>query len=446
MASAAASPSAWPPAGRRAGVEQVEQGPAELAARPERLRRVGIGEGEPGPTAGEPTQASCQRRVGSAALGEDSLDVPRTDRPETDAGAARPDRREEPGLVVGAEDDRDPGRRLLERLEQRAPARPRSSMGGLDDRDPGAALERQQGKVGDKVADAAELGASWPPITTWPPGPSGREAMEVGVVADARPAGSRDTRGTAARPHRRPCTAGPPRGPAASVVLPTPPGPLSRIGVRRRRHGAWPRSRRAPVMAPGPGAAPSAGVRRRRACASCAASARPRPLRRVAVGRVRVDRLAGRSGVFGAAVRRCGVGRLGTRASTPASRGLGRLGGSGASARPSPWSAPAAFAGVLRVARAETSVRRFGAAGGRGVGVAGDAASATADSGTRCRGGLAARAGLEAGPRARAGPRSTPRTRASAAPVARAGVDRSGAPRSYDRSSRGAVVRPLTSG
>src|SRR5262245_51198753 len=77
-------------------------------------------------------------------------------RPEPDPLAARADRRQQPPLAVSAEDDRDAGRRLLERLEQRGLGVLVHPVGAVDDGDAPAALHRHQGQLRDQVADTAE--------------------------------------------------------------------------------------------------------------------------------------------------------------------------------------------------------------------------------------------------------------------------------------------------
>ena len=72
------------------------------------------------------------------------------DRPEPDPRAARPDRRQQAVLVVGAQDDRDAGRWLLERLEQRGLGVLVHPMRRFDDRHARAALERQQHELADR--------------------------------------------------------------------------------------------------------------------------------------------------------------------------------------------------------------------------------------------------------------------------------------------------------
>ena len=81
-------------------------------------------------------------------VGQDRLDVAGADRPEAEPGTARADGRQEPLLGIGAQDDRHPGRRLLEGLEQGRLGVLVHPVRGLDDRDPGAALHRQQRQVG----------------------------------------------------------------------------------------------------------------------------------------------------------------------------------------------------------------------------------------------------------------------------------------------------------
>ena len=96
-----------------------------------------------------------ERRVGDAVLVEDGLDVAGADGPQAEAGAARPDRREERLFGIGAQDQRHPGRRLLEGLEQGRLRVLVHAVGRLDDGDPCPALDRQQRQLADEVADPA---------------------------------------------------------------------------------------------------------------------------------------------------------------------------------------------------------------------------------------------------------------------------------------------------
>ena len=94
----------------------------------------------------------------------------------------RADRGQEAGLVIGAEHDRDAGRWLLERLEERGLCVLVHAMRRFHDRDASAALERQQGEVRDQVADAPVVGAR-ATDDDLPAGPLRRKAMQVRVVA-----------------------------------------------------------------------------------------------------------------------------------------------------------------------------------------------------------------------------------------------------------------------
>ena len=125
-----------------------------------------------------------------------------------------------------------PGRRLLERLEQGRLGVLVHAVGTLDDRDPGAALDRQQGQVGDEVADAPDLGAGAADddlATRARParagaGRGGRRARRAGT-----PGRSRHGRAAASSAvHSRPAARS-----SASVVLPTPAGPTSRTACGR---------------------------------------------------------------------------------------------------------------------------------------------------------------------------------------------------------------------
>ena len=200
------------------------------------------------------------------------------DRPEPDPGAPRPDRRQEPCLVVGTQDDRDAGRWLLEGLEQRRlrvlvhpvcrftiatrapPSRGSNARSAIRSRTP-------------------RWVAPDPPMTIWPPGPSGANRCRSGwspCSTSRQPRHDRHGRaaGSAA------CTTARPPGPArASSCRPR----LARSAGSRAAAplGPWPRSRRVPVRGHASGHRPRRRVRRRRACGSSGASGRPwKPLPR----------------------------------------------------------------------------------------------------------------------------------------------------------------------
>ena len=89
----------------------------------------------------------CSSRIASISR------VP--DGPEAQTGAARPDRGEQGLLGISAQDERHPGRWLLEGLEQGRLRVLVHAVGRFDDGDPGPALDRQQGQLADEVADPA---------------------------------------------------------------------------------------------------------------------------------------------------------------------------------------------------------------------------------------------------------------------------------------------------
>ena len=150
-----------------------------------------VGHRQPRPPARQPAEPRRGRRVDQPVVGEDGLDVPRAHQPEAEAEAARPDRRQEPCLLVGAQHDRDAGRRLLERLEQRRLGVLVHPVGDLDDRHARATLDRHERQVREEVLHApiARVGAADHDLAAW----SGRpETVDVGMRAvidqPARPA------------------------------------------------------------------------------------------------------------------------------------------------------------------------------------------------------------------------------------------------------------------
>jgi hypothetical protein len=143
----------------------------------------------PGPAVGDPGETGGGRGIRHPPGGEDGFDVPDPERPQPDARAARPDRWQEALLVVGAEEDRRAGRRLLERLEQGRLGVLRHPVRRLDDRDARAALDGEQGEVAHEIADPSLAAPTDrdPPTRT-----GGCQPVEVGMVAvadhPARPA------------------------------------------------------------------------------------------------------------------------------------------------------------------------------------------------------------------------------------------------------------------
>ena len=125
-------------------------------------------------------------------VGQDGLDVARPDKTESDPETARPDRREEPALGVGAQDDRHARRRFLERLQKSGLGILIHPVGTLDDRDAGAAFDRHQLELADQVLDAPvpRVGSTDDDL---PAGTDRPEPMDIGMPAAldeaARPAG-----------------------------------------------------------------------------------------------------------------------------------------------------------------------------------------------------------------------------------------------------------------
>ena len=98
----------------------------------------------------------AERGVGHPMLGQDRLDVADADRPESQSSAARSDRRQERLLGVRAEDERHPGGRLLQGLEQGRLGVLVHALGRLDDGHPCPALDGQQRQVGDEITDPTD--------------------------------------------------------------------------------------------------------------------------------------------------------------------------------------------------------------------------------------------------------------------------------------------------
>jgi hypothetical protein len=126
-------------------------------------------------------------------IGQDRLDVTRPDETEPDAKTTRTDGRQKASLLIGAEQDRDARRRLLERLEQgrlRVLVHP---VRTLDDRDTRPALDRHEQQLADQILDTPVPGF-WSTDDHLTTRPGGAEPVEVGVAAvldePARPARS----------------------------------------------------------------------------------------------------------------------------------------------------------------------------------------------------------------------------------------------------------------
>ncbi len=94
----------------------------------------------------------------------------------------RPNRGQEAGFVIRTEHDRDSGRWLLERLEERGLCVLVHAMRRFHDRDASAALERQQREVRDQVAHAT-VGGARATDDDLPAGTLRRKPMQVRVVA-----------------------------------------------------------------------------------------------------------------------------------------------------------------------------------------------------------------------------------------------------------------------
>jgi hypothetical protein len=85
------------------------------------------------------------------------FDLPPTDRAQSNPNAARSNGRQQAFLLVGAEHNRDPGRRLLEHLEEGVLGVVVESIGLLDDDDPRPAFDGEQRQLADQMPDRARL-------------------------------------------------------------------------------------------------------------------------------------------------------------------------------------------------------------------------------------------------------------------------------------------------
>ena len=280
--------------------------------------------------------------------------------------AARADGRQQPRLLVGAQHDRHPARRLLERLEQRRLGVLVHPVGALDDRDPGTALDRHQRELRDQVTDAPVpgLGSADDDLAAGPAGPSRWRSGWPPRSTSRQPG----TPGTAGR-RARPCTAARPRGRArASSCRPRPGRRAGRRGAPaprimaadRAERGRCPRVR-APSMArrsggrrPVPSLAGRAPLRRG------GRGVVPRRPRRCALAAAGLRVARGLAGAFAA-----------RRSSRDRSRAVGPAHRSAACARPRPArprrlpTSPAASPPTPTGFAAVAAVLRVGAALGR---------------------------------------------------------------------------------
>ena len=172
-----------------------------------------------------PAEPRRGRWIGESLVAQDLFDIARTDESEPDPRAAGSDRRQEARLAVGAQDDRDPRRRLLERLQKGGLGILVHPLGAFDDRDARRRPRPASGRARDQVADAPEP-RTRPTDHDLPAGPGRLESVHVGMAAVL------DEPARAARRHGRIDTSAVHRRPAArssaSVVLPTPSGPTTR--------------------------------------------------------------------------------------------------------------------------------------------------------------------------------------------------------------------------
>ena len=193
--------------------QQVEQrsGRSRRAPRPRRARGRACG-----PAPGRPAAIRASRAASGGSASRRRRGSPRSrgsaTGPSRIRAAARADRRQEAVLVVGAEDDRDAGGRLLERLEERGLGVVGQAVGPLDDRD-ARRRPRRAAARGRERGDGPSRppGRSRVPIRIWSPGTRRREAMDVRVAAalDEPAAAAGAARPCARGPGRR--TAGRPR-------------------------------------------------------------------------------------------------------------------------------------------------------------------------------------------------------------------------------------------
>ena len=168
---------------RTSGTKHVEDATGDLAAQPFRIGRSSVRQRQPGPAVGEARQAGRSRRIRGAQLPKPALDLTPTDRPQTDPNAARSNRRQQAFLVVGAENDGDSRGRLLEQFEERVLGVVVQPVGGLYDGHAGAALYWQKGEFRDQAPDGPGLGVGGTADPHLASGASGREPVEIRVVA-----------------------------------------------------------------------------------------------------------------------------------------------------------------------------------------------------------------------------------------------------------------------
>ena len=182
--------------------EHVQQAAGNLAAQAFRVGGSGVRESETGPPAGEPGQPGGSGRVGRSRLAEPEFDLADAHGAQANPDATRPNRRQQALIVVGAEDDRDPRRRLFEQLEERVLGIVVEAMGLLDDRDSSPSLDGKERQLADQVTHRARFGIRGRADANLPAGPFGRKTVQVRVIAGARPGGNPGRLGTGALPGR----------------------------------------------------------------------------------------------------------------------------------------------------------------------------------------------------------------------------------------------------
>ena len=137
----------------------------------------------PGRPAGQARESGGGWWVGQPCVGEDRLDLADRDGPEPEPDAAGSDGRQELILLVGAQDDRHPGGRLLEGLEERRLGVLVQAVRLFDQRDTCATLDGQQGEVRDQPPDGPGLGFVARPDPDLVARTRRNEPMEIGVAA-----------------------------------------------------------------------------------------------------------------------------------------------------------------------------------------------------------------------------------------------------------------------
>ena len=159
---------------------QVQQRSSDLAPDGQRLGNAGERDGVARPAGGKPGEPRREGRVHETGVDEDLLHVRSRDRAEADADAARANRRQEPLVVRGGQDQDCVRGRLLQRLEERRLGVFGHAVGARDNRNPRAALDGQERQVADQVTHAALVAAA---DRDHQARAGGREPVEVRMIA-----------------------------------------------------------------------------------------------------------------------------------------------------------------------------------------------------------------------------------------------------------------------